>query len=735
MKFLGSTGITKLIDLIASRFAVIGHNHDGTYAASSHGNHVPTTETANNARFLRNDNTWQTLTPANIGASASDHTHNYAGSSSAGGSATSVVRQLGTADSARHVWFSDGNDGSTGTGKCCYHDGIKYNPATSNLTITKINGVAVGSSPKFTDTVYTHPNTVTAGTVGTSSATSGSTLAVPYVTYNANGHITATGTHTHTITGFAASSHTHSYLPLSGGTLTGAVYSSAHFMGPLEVKWDGWMSGSVVNTIVYRVTLAGDAAIHAEVFVGSGSPLAADFVLTCFNKSINSFYIYGDYANQIGSRFRAHKDSNNVFTLYYTNCAYDKTFVHVKGIGNLSTLDRSVVGTTVSSLPSETVTPTNVARSTFSLTSHTHSYAGSSSAGGAATSAAKLNTNAGSATQPVYFSNGVPVATTYTIATSVPSGAKFTDTVYTHPTTVTAGTVGTSSATSGSTLAVPYVTYNANGHITATGTHTHTITGFATSSHTHNYAGSSSAGGAANSVLRATFGDSSNGEHNANNIASNGMWYYTSNGPATSLGASTNDGALYSQAYSTSWAGQIAQDYRNGRLFVRGKNNGTWQSWQRIPWYSEVALSGHTHSYASTSVATQSANGLMSAADKKKLDGIAAGAMASGISASSNAANGYIKFSNGLIIQWGVVTAPTTETTYSLTFPVSFASTCYSVNVSADLSTHGSTVTYAYANIHPQVYSVSKTGATLYSQHSQDASGQASRTYWMATGV
>lgn len=46
--------------------------------------------------------------------------------------------------------------------------------------------------------------------------------------------------------------------------------------------------------------------------------------------------------------------------------------------------------------------------------SHTHSYAGSSSAGGPATSANKLNTNAGSATGPVYFSNGVPVAcTTY----------------------------------------------------------------------------------------------------------------------------------------------------------------------------------------------------------------------------------------------------------------------------------------------------------------------------------
>lgn len=58
-------------------------------------------------------------------------------------------------------------------------------------------------------------------------------------------------------------------------------------------------------------------------------------------------------------------------------------------------------------------------------------YAASSSAGGAATSANKLNTNAGSTTQPVYFANGVPVAIGYTIAKSVPSDAKFTDTTYT----------------------------------------------------------------------------------------------------------------------------------------------------------------------------------------------------------------------------------------------------------------------------------------------------------------
>ena len=69
-----------------------------------------------------------------------------------------------------------------------------------------------------------------------------------------------------------------------------------------------------------------------------------------------------------------------------------------------------------------------VAKSQFATAGHTHNYAGSSSAGGAATSANKLNTNAGSAAQPVYFSGGVPVACTHTLGKSVPADAKFTDT-------------------------------------------------------------------------------------------------------------------------------------------------------------------------------------------------------------------------------------------------------------------------------------------------------------------
>lgn len=49
---------------------------------------------------------------------------------------------------------------------------------------------------------------------------------------------------------------------------------------------------------------------------------------------------------------------------------------------------------------------------------------------GNASSATKLSTSAGSATNPVYFSDGKPVACTYTLGKSVPSNAVFTDTTY-----------------------------------------------------------------------------------------------------------------------------------------------------------------------------------------------------------------------------------------------------------------------------------------------------------------
>ena len=76
----------------------------------------------------------------------------------------------------------------------------------------------------------------------------------------------------------------------------------------------------------------------------------------------------------------------------------------------------------------------------ISWVGHTHDYAGSSTAGGAATSANKLNignADIGSETRPVYFNatTGKPVACAYSLNASVPANAVFTDTTYTFTTT------------------------------------------------------------------------------------------------------------------------------------------------------------------------------------------------------------------------------------------------------------------------------------------------------------
>ena len=105
-------------------------------ANTSHGNHVPKTETANNARFLRNDNTWQTITPVNIGAADRSHSHG------------SYVNQNA---------FSNIKVGDTTVAADSPTDTLTLT-AGANVTITPdATNDSVTIAAK--DTVYTHPTT------------------------------------------------------------------------------------------------------------------------------------------------------------------------------------------------------------------------------------------------------------------------------------------------------------------------------------------------------------------------------------------------------------------------------------------------------------------------------------------------------------------------------------------------------------------------------------------------
>jgi hypothetical protein len=66
-----------------------------------------------------------------------------------------------------------------------------------------------------------------------------------------------------------------------------------------------------------------------------------------------------------------------------------------------------------------------------------------------------------------------------------------------------------------------------------------------------------------------------------------GIWYV--NGTSSILNIA--DGVCISNKYNNSWISQIYQDYRTGKIAVRGKNNGTWQPWKLVAYTSDIPTS------------------------------------------------------------------------------------------------------------------------------------------------
>ena len=66
-----------------------------------------------------------------------------------------------------------------------------------------------------------------------------------------------------------------------------------------------------------------------------------------------------------------------------------------------------------------------------------------------------------------------------------------------------------------------------------------------------------------------------------------------------------------------------------------------------------------------------------------------------GIVAASLAANGYVKFANGLILQWGTASGNVENNSNTTTFPIAFSSACFAVNISQITNSSGSANQYA----------------------------------------
>lgn len=82
---------------------------------------------------------------------------------------TKVTQTETTTNSTYELLFSETADNTTRTEGARKSSNLKFNPSTGNLQVTQLNGVTIGSTPKFTDTIYTASN-ATPAALGTASA-------------------------------------------------------------------------------------------------------------------------------------------------------------------------------------------------------------------------------------------------------------------------------------------------------------------------------------------------------------------------------------------------------------------------------------------------------------------------------------------------------------------------------------------------------------------------------------
>lgn len=500
-----------------------------------------------------------------------------ADSATTAGTATNVSAGEGTADAARHVWFSD----STTETKRAYSDKFKYNPVTNNLTVNVTGNAATASSVAWGD-ITGKPST------------------------------------------YAPSAHNH-----NDSTITSL--NASKLFGTIDIARlpHGALERLVIvedDTARFKLTTAniqlGDTVKVTKTekmyYVVDESKLSSEAGYSVYTAGTATSVPWSGVTGKPSSYPPA---SHNHDERYYTETEMNsklaekatKVHTHTKSEVGLSNVD-------------------NTADATKSV-----KYATSA---GSASSAAALTSNAGSSTQPVYFSGGKPVACSYTLGKSVPADALFTDHTYENmkgATSSAAGSAGLVPAPNigeqlkflradGAWVIPTNTTYSVGTSSYLGITKLYTETGSATdgtmtqnaittalngkspTSHTHNYAGSSSSGGAANSANKlATARTVSGGtditlsfNYDGSGNSSANIGFYSS---SASVGDKNNYpfhrfakldtiAASYSDKSTTFF---ISQDYSGGgfgivRIVLR-TNNSSLASTVEVKWLVRCGLS------------------------------------------------------------------------------------------------------------------------------------------------
>lgn len=526
-------------------YAASSHTHDDRYyteseidtklsgkANTSHGNHVPATETANNAKFLRNDNTWQTVTPANIGAAASSHTHDdryyteseintklngkansshtHAAADITSVNASAITGVIASANLPSYVddvleYSAKANFPATGEAGKIYVD------TATNLTYRWGGSAYVEISPSLalgetSSTAYRGDRGATAYTHATSDTGKALSSGLYKITTSARGHVTAgTAVTKADITGLGipAQDTVYTHPTSSGNKHIPSGGSAGQFL-----KWsaDGAAVWAADNNTWNA--LKGATATAA----GSAGYVAAPA------KGQQGYFLRGDA----------------------TWAALTKSTVGLGNVDNTADANKSVkYATSAGSATNATYVKDSLsggnltityAKDGQSSTSWLASWKGTElgciSPSKVTVGRAATATNAYSATKATQDSDGQQINTTYikglsvsgkTITYTKGDGTTGTITTQDNNTTYSAGTgislsgttfsnAGVRSISTGGTNGTISVNTNgttANVAVKGLGSAAYTNSdAYATSGHTHNYAGSSSAGGSATSAVK-----------------------------------------------------------------------------------------------------------------------------------------------------------------------------------------------------------------------------------------
>ena len=359
-------------------------------------------------------------TASEIGAAASSHTHNYAGSSSAGGAANSALTATkATQDSA-------GQQINT-----TYIKGLSVSGKT--ITYTKGDGTIGTITTQDTNTTY---STGTASTSGLTKLYTGTGTAT-------DGTMTQAAINT-ALSGKAASSHTHNYAGSSsaGGNANAAIklatartINGTSFDGSANITTANWGTARNIQIGNTAKSVNGSANVTwslSEIGAAAAShgrhmPDTCETITDWNNATKNGWYMGNNATNSPTANawyfgeVIAHNANYVVQTVYQFTASTDAKaipkYIRAKMNGTWGAWTNVTVAKAV---PSNAVfTDTNTWRGVQdnltstatdqslsanqgkvlkglidgkAASSHTHNYAGSSSAGGVANSATKLAT-------------------------------------------------------------------------------------------------------------------------------------------------------------------------------------------------------------------------------------------------------------------------------------------------------------------------------------------------------